>query len=232
MEQHFIKYDGNEYLVAEPTIMVWNKLSGAQTLQDEEAFRYTLISTATGLNEEEIKQADWLDVFKVSEYLTDYYMVQSPRFYNHFIFNETLYKFIDLENLTFGEFIDIDTFLSQPTSYRIGNMNMLMALLYRETDENGKVVKYDSSKVADRAQGFKLLPAKYLQGAIFFFGTLENILSALMKQSLIQRKLRLMKLMIKQKMINLLRSVGVGTQQLFIWLKRTSIKLRGLLKNP
>lgn len=232
MEQHFIKYDGKEYLVAEPTIMVWNKLSGAQTLQDEEAFRYTLISTATGLNEEEIKQADWLDVFKVSEYLTDYYMVQSPRFYNHFIFNETLYKFIDLENLTFGEFIDIDTFLSQPTSYRIGNMNMLMALLYRETDENGKVVKYDSSKVADRAQGFKLLPAKYLQGAIFFFGTLENILSALMKQSLIQRKLRLMKLMIKQKMINLLRSVGVGTQQLFIWLKRTSIKLRGLLKNP
>lgn len=232
MEQHFIKYDGKEYLVAEPTIMVWNKLSGAQTLQDEEAFRYTLISTATGLNEEEIKQADWLDVFKVSEYLTDYYMVQSPRFYNHFIFNETLYKFIDLENLTFGEFIDIDSFLSQPTSYRIGNMNMLMALLYRETDENGKLVKYDASKVADRAQAFKLLPAKYLQGAIFFFGTLENILSVLMKQSLIQRKLRLMKLKVKGKMINLLRSVGVGIQQSFTWLKRTSIKLRGLLKNP
>jgi hypothetical protein len=232
MEQHFIKYDGKEYLVAEPTIMVWNKLSGAQTLQDEEAFRYTLISTATGLNEEEIKQADWLDVFKVSEYLTDYYMVQSPRFYNHFIFNETLYKFIDLENLTFGEFIDIDGFLSQPTSYRLGNMNMLMALLYRETDENGKVLKYDGSKVADRAQAFKLLPAKYLQGAIFFFGTLENILSVLMKQSLIQRKLRLMKLKVKGKMINLLSSVGVGIQQLFTWLKRTSIKLRGLLKNP
>lgn len=232
MEQHFIKYDGKEYLVAEPTIMVWNKLSGAQTLQDEEAFRYTLISTATGLNEEEIKQADWLDVFKVSEYLTDYYMVQSPRFYNHFIFNETLYKFIDLENLTFGEFIDIDGFLSQPASYRIGNMNMLMALLYRETDENGKVVKYDASKVADRAQAFKLLPAKYLQGAIFFFGTLENILSVLMKQSLIQRKLRLMKLKVKGKMINLLSSVGVGIQQLFTWHKRTSIKLRGLLKNP
>jgi hypothetical protein len=232
MEQHFIKYDGKEYLVAEPTIMVWNKLSGAQTLQDEEAFRYTLISTATGLDEEQIKQADWLDVFKVSEYLTDYYMVQSPRFYNHFIFNETLYKFIDLENLTFGEFIDIDGFLSQPTSYRIGNMNMLMALLYRETDENGKVLKYDGSKVADRAQAFKLLPAKYLQGAIFFFGTLENILSVLMKQSLIQRKLRLMKLKIKEKMINLLSSVGVGIQQLFTWLKRTSIKLRGLLKNP
>jgi hypothetical protein len=232
MEQHFIKYDGKEYLVAEPTIMVWNKLSGAQTLQDEEAFRYTLISTATGLDEEQIKQADWLDVFKVSEYLTDYYMVQSPRFYNHFIFNETLYKFIDLENLTFGEFIDIDGFLSQPTSYRIGNMNMLMALLYRETDENGKVLKYDGSKVADRAQAFKLLPAKYLQGAIFFFGTLENILSVLMKQSLIQRKLRLMKLKIKEKMINLLSSVGVGIQQLFTWLKRTSIKLRGLPKNP
>ena len=232
MEQHFIKYDGKEYLVAEPTIMVWNKLSGAQTLQDEEAFRYTLISTATGLNEEEIKQADWLDVFKVSEYLTDYYMVQSPRFYNHFIFNETLYKFIDLENLTFGEFIDIDGFLSQPASYRIGNMNMLMALLYRETDENGKVVKYDASKVADRAQAFKLLPAKYLQGAIFFFGTLENILSVLMKQSLIQRKLRLMKLKVKGKMINLLSSVGVGIQQLFTWHKRTSIKLRVLPKNP
>jgi hypothetical protein len=232
MEQHFIKYDGKEYLVAEPTIMVWNKLSGAQTLQDEEAFRYTLISTATGLDEEQIKQADWLDVFKVSEYLTDYYMVQSPRFYNHFIFNETLYKFIDLENLTFGEFIDIDSFLSQPTSYRIGNMNMLMALLYRETDEDGKLVKYDASKVADRAQAFKLLPSKYLQGAIFFFGTLENILSVLMKQSLIQRKLRLMKLKVKGKMINLLSSVGVGIQQLFTWHKRTSIKLRGLLKNP
>lgn len=232
MEQHYIKYDGKEYLVAEPTIMVWNRLAGAQSLQDEEAFRYTLISTATGLDEEEIRQADWLDVFKVSEYLTDYYMVQSPRFYNHFIFNETLYKFIDLENLTFGEFIDIDSFLSQPTSYRMGNMNMLMALLYRETDENGKVLKYDASKVSERAQLFKLLPAKYLQGAIFFFGTLENILSVLMKQSLIQRKLRLMKMNLKRKMIKLLNSVGVGIQQLYIWLKKTSTKLRVLLKNP
>jgi hypothetical protein len=109
---------------------------------------------------------------------------------------------------------------------------MLMALLYRETDEDGKLVKYDASKVADRAQAFKLLPSKYLQGAIFFFGTLENILSVLMKQSLIQRKLRLMKLKVKGKMINLLSSVGVGIQQLFTWHKRTSIKLRGLLKNP
>jgi hypothetical protein len=41
-----------------------------------------------------------------------------------------------------------------------------------------------------------------------------------------------MKLKVKGKMINLLSSVGVGIQQSFTWLKRTSIKLRGLLKNP
>ena len=177
MEQHIIKYDNKEYVVAEPTIM-------------------------------------------------DYYMVQSPQFYPSFTFNDINYKFVDLEHLTFGEFIDIDTFLSQPASYRMGNMNYLMALLYRETDENGVVEKYDGSKVENRSKTFRYLPSKYLQGALFFLEILENTLQEHITSSLVKKLWLTMKRKYQRIKLNLLRSVGAGIQLSYIWHKKILTRLR------
>jgi len=226
MEQHIIKYDNKEYVVAEPTIMVWNALNNSQVLDNEEDFRLHLISVATGLDMDEIKQVEWWSVYEISDYLMDYYMVQSPQFYPSFTFNDINYKFVDLEHLTFGEFIDIDTFLSQPASYRMGNMNYLMALLYRETDENGVVEKYDGSKVENRSKTFRYLPSKYLQGALFFLEILENTLQEHITSSLVKKLWLTMKRKYQRIKLNLLRSVGAGIQLSYIWHKKILTRLR------
>lgn len=226
MEQHIIKYDNKEYVVAEPTIMVWNALNNSQVLDNEEDFRLHLISVATGLDMDEIKQVEWWSVYEISDYLMDYYMVQSPQFYPSFTFNDINYKFVDLEHLTFGEFIDIDTFLSQPASFRMGNMNYLMALLYRETDENGVVEKYDGSKVENRSKTFRYLPSKYLQGALFFLEILENTLQEHITSSLVKKLWLTMKRKYQRIKLNLLRSVGAGIQLSYIWHKKILTRLR------
>jgi len=226
MEQHIIKYNNKEYVVAEPTIMVWNALNNSQVLDNEEDFRLHLISVATGLEMDEIKQVEWWSVYEISDYLMDYYMVQSPQFYPSFTFNDINYKFVDLEHITFGEFIDIDTFLSQPASYRMGNMNYLMALLYRETDENGVLQKYDGSKVENRSKTFRYLPSKYLQGALFFLEILESTLQEHITSSLVKKLWMKMNRMYQTIKLNLLSSVGAGIQLSYIWHKKILTRLR------
>jgi hypothetical protein len=135
-----------------------------------------LISIATGLDIEEIKDANWESIYDASNSLADYFLTQSEKFYNDFIFNGQKYRFIDLDNLTFGEFIDIDEFLSRPLTKRQSELNHLMALFYREVGDDNKLVKYDASKVGDRALLFKMLPVKYLKGSMsFFFAFREHI---------------------------------------------------------
>jgi hypothetical protein len=226
MEQHIIKYNNKEYVVAEPTIMVWNALNNSQVLDNEEDFRLHLISVATGLDMDEIKQVEWWSVYEISDYLMDYYMVQSPQFYPSFTFNDINYKFVDLEHITFGEFIDIDTFLSQPASYRMGNMNYLMALLYRETDENGVLQKYDGSKVENRSKTFRYLPSKYLQGALFFLEILESTLQEHITSSLVKKLWMKTKRVYQTIKLNLLSSVGAGIQLSYIWHKKILTRLR------
>jgi hypothetical protein len=169
MERHYIEFDNKEYEVPEPTIELWNRLNTLKELQSEEEFTLSIISLSTGLTLEQVREADYFMAWETANYLTDYFLKEGEKFYPTFEFRGVNYKFIDLENLTFGEFIDIDTHLSQPAHKRQSELNLLMALLYREVDDDGKVVKYDGSKVKERAELFRHLPIKYLRGSLNFF---------------------------------------------------------------
>lgn len=169
MERHYIEFDGKEYEIKEPTIELWNRLNTLKELYDEEQFTLAIISLSTGLTIEDVKQANYYRAWETANYLTGYFLQDAEKFYPTFEFEGVNYRFIDLENLTFGEFIDIDTFLSQPLVKRQGELNFLMALLYREVDENNNLVKYDGTKVKERSEKFKHLPVKYLRGSLNFF---------------------------------------------------------------
>lgn len=169
MERHFIEFDKKEYEIQEPTIELWNKLNTLKELYDEEQFTLSIISLATGLTIEQVRQANYYQAWLTANFLTDYFLKEGEKFYPTFEFKGVKYKFVDLENLTFGEFIDIDTFLAQPLVKRQGELNFLMALFYREVDDDGNLVKYDGTKVKARAELFKHLPVKYLRGSLNFF---------------------------------------------------------------
>jgi len=209
MEKHKISYGGKDYEVIEPTIELWGRLASLQDWTDETEFAIILISHMTGLSKEDIQKSNWHDVLTVSQNISNHLLHESKLFHKDFEFEGQKYKFIDLPNLTFGDFIDIDTFLSKPEIERRREMNLLMALLYKE---DGVV-----SDTMLRAERFKRLPVKYVNGASTFFLRLEKISQGSSQLSLLS------KLKMKMKMISIIVkvvvsvSIGGGLALLSTW---------------
>jgi hypothetical protein len=216
MEKHKISYGGKDYEVIEPTIELWGKLASLQDWTDETEFAIILISHMTGLSKEDIQKSNWHDVLTVSQNISNHLLHESKQFHKEFEFEGQKYKFIDLPNLTFGEFIDIDTFLSKPELERRREMHLLMALLYKE---DGVV-----SDTMLRAERFKKLPVKYVNGASTFFLRLEKISQGSSQLSLLSRlKMRMMIISIVVKLV-VLANIGLGLGRLSLWRKRISRK--------
>jgi len=212
MEKHFIEYDGQEYRVNEPTIELWSKLNTLKDLYEDNEFSIIIISLATGLSTDQLRQASWEGVYETSTYLTNYLLKDGDKFYNEFEFKGQKYRFLSLENLTFGEFIDIDEFLSRDPAKKASELNLLMALLYREVDEEGNLTPYDASVLKDRAELFRQLPVKYLNGAMVFFCRLENILRV-STHSFLRRQM----MNLKWSLIRGLRDTGVGIHRWYTY---------------
>lgn len=226
MEKHYIEFDGREYEVHEPTIELWNQLNTLKDLGTEDDFILSLIALSTGLLPDKIREAEWESVNNTAEFLAHYFMSIGDKFHNEFDFKGQKYRFMDLNNMTFGEFIDIDSFLSQDESKKQSQMNHLMALLYREVDENGKTKPYNASEVPERAEKFRSLPVKYLRGSMSFFLRLENILLQSSRSSLTRRIYKL-----KWRLKRHLRVFGGGILRLYIYLMKTYSRCTSWLKN-
>jgi hypothetical protein len=229
MEKQYVKYKGKNYLINEPTIEDWSRISVLQEWSDEREFSIILLSQITGLSQEEIENADYQEILDAAQTISQYFLIDSSEFKNEFEFNNKKYRFLDLPNLKFGEFIDIDGFLTKPVVEKKKEMNLLMALLYREVDENGNYLPYDSSKVQLRAEEFKKLPVKYVNGASSFFFRLDRISRGNMRHSFWNR----MKMMTKMiyllvKLVPLL-VFGVGSAALLHWRTKTYVRLKKLL---
>ena len=176
MDKSFVKYKGKKYEIQEPTIEIWTRIMMLQEWSDEREFAVKLIAEITGLSIQEIEDADYEEVLSASQTISEYFIKDSSKFINEFEFNNKRYKFLDLPNLKFGEFIDIDSFLIKTEVERKRQMNLLMAMLYREVDEQGNYLPYDSKVLELKAEEFKKLPVKYLHGSSSFFLRIEKIL--------------------------------------------------------
>lgn len=220
MDKHTILYNGTKHEIIEPTIEMWSKLMTLQDWTDETEFALVLISEMTGLSKEDISKSDWHSVITASQNLSNHLLHESKKFHREFEFDGVKYRFIDLANLTFGEFVDIDTFLARNEHDRRREMNLLMAMLYREVDENDKLTEYDSSKIQGRAEKFKKLPVKYVNGASTFFLRLEKILQGSFPLSLWTRlKMRVKTILILAKLVVSV-SIGLGLARLYSWLMK------------
>lgn len=226
MEKHYIEFEGKEYKVEEPTIFLWSKLNTLKNLYDDNDFSLVIISLATGLSTDQLRQADWEGVYKTASYLSSYLLRDGDKFHNEFEFRGKKYRFIDLENLTFGEFIDIDEFLSRDPAQKAAELNLLMALLYREVDETGKQTPYDASLIKERSELFKQLPVKYLNGAMVFFYHLGTILQRNTHSSFHKTMTR-----VRWRVIKGLTSFGGGMHRSYTYLVTTSSKFTRWLRD-
>ena len=210
MEKQYVKYKGKSYLINEPTIEDWARIMVLQEWSDEREFSTILLSQITGLSQEEIENADYQEILDAAQTISQYFLVDSSEFKNEFEFNGKKYRFLDLPNLKFGEFIDIDGFLTKPVIEKKKEMNLLMAMLYREVDEDGNYLPYDSSKVQLRAEEFKKLPVKYVNGASSFFLRLGKISQGNMTLSFWNKVKMMTRMIYLSVKFLLLISFGVG----------------------
>ncbi len=172
---HEINYNGVKYPVKEPTLDIWTELMGKKDWINDFDLAITILSWVTGLSYEEVRDADSRSIINAADGIVEYFTTQSEEFFETFTLGETSYKFIDLPNLSFGEYIDIDDVLNKPVTERHKNLSLLMALLYREVDEQGNYLPYDLDNVKLNAERFRKLPIKYIKGSTVFFYLMETI---------------------------------------------------------
>jgi hypothetical protein len=223
------RYKEKDYIVEEPTVEMWSKLTMLQDWTDEREFAVEILSFMTGLSIEEIENSDFEEVLRVSQEISKFLIDESEKFYNEFEFNNKRYKFLDLPNLTFGEFIDIDTYLSKEPYEKKKELPLLMAMLYREIDEDGNYKPYNSKQLQTKAEEFKKLPVKYVKGASSFFFRLDKTSLGNLRGSLFIK----LKLMVKMTWmfvkVLVLISFGAGLALLSRWQTKILQKLKKLL---
>lgn len=173
--EYIITYDNKDYEVKEPTIQTWQKINLSKEFKSESDFFLDLISYSTGLEAEELKDVDQYQIFNVIYGLSEYYTKLDTKFYNKFTFKGVDYYFTDFNNMTFGHFVDIDTYCSKDENYRTQNINYFLALLYTPKGEKYHV------NLREREELFKELPIKYFLGSQRFFFLLEQTLVRNMK---------------------------------------------------
>jgi hypothetical protein len=222
-------YKNKQYEIEEPTVEMWSKLTLLQEWTDEREFCVRLLSMTTGLTEEEIENSDYLEVVKISNEISTFLTQDGDKFYNEFSFNNKNYRFLDLPNLTFGEFIDIDTYLTKEPHEKKKDMPLLMAMLYRELDENGNYKPYNSKELQLKAEEFRRLPVRYVRGSTNFFFHLGKTLQGNFQASFWQRlKLMGQMIWILVKFVPLI-SFGVGSLLLYRWRTKILQRLKRLL---
>ena len=203
MLEHVIEYNGKKYPVKEPTIKTWSEVMKLRDILNEGELFVKVIELVTGLSQDEIMKADAPQVKKVGEQVITLLTSSNKNVVRNFTFKGKDYQYLDINTLSFGQYIDIDTFLSKDENYRKQNLNELAAYLYIE-----KGTKYGEAPIQERIREFEDLPIKYLEGGVFF---LLSIARASEELTRIYSKSKMLRVIMKLKII--LRLTGVGIQQ-------------------
>lgn len=218
----FIEYNGEHYVLQEPTIKVWSEVMKFKDILDDEELYVKMISVITGLRREDILKASASQITEVGEKLKTYLYRETKQLYPEFEHMGITYKLCDFNKMSFGQFVDIETFLKKDESYRIANLNELCAYLYCE-----KNLSYSDSDFQKRIETMKDVPVKYVESSLFFLLNLEKVSQRL--SLLYSQKPFLWKIM---KLKITLGNFGDGMLSYLGWLKTGFGYLMKLLTYP
>lgn len=158
-----IEYEGKKYELKEPTLAMYADIMRYKDKLDYEELYLMVLEELTGLSEDEILKADAALINKLWDKITNFIKMDGKELFQTIEHKGKKYNLVDVYKISFGQFVDIDTFLSKEEKYRIENLNELAAYLYCD---DGMI--YGDSDFQKRIEEFKDLPLKYVEGAIFF----------------------------------------------------------------
>lgn len=192
---------------------------------DEEFIGQKTIEIFCGLKMKDVVKVKWSDVKSLTLHLNEIFKAK-PKFQATFKINETEFGFIpNLEDMTFGEYIDLESNISSVETF-----HKAMAVMYRPITKKVKdryeIFEYVGSD--EFSEVMKFAPLNVVLGATLFFSTLGSDLVQHTLTSLETEIRKNPKIMTLAKERNLIND-GDGTIQSMRFLRET---LQSLMTLP
>jgi len=120
-----LKYDGRKITIQEPTIQMWTEVMKFRELLDEEELNIRMLSLTTGLSVQEIKESDAHSMRIAADTVYKFLNQESKKLFKDIEHNGKKYVLVDIHKMSFGQFVDVDTFLQKDENYRVSNLILL-----------------------------------------------------------------------------------------------------------
>ena len=166
------------------TLEKWVKLITFEKLSStQEAME--VLAVLTDMPKKLIRELGIQDVANIMSRVTDLQREKKVRLKQIFELEGKQYGFHpNLEDLTLGEWADIETFMEQGLD---NNMHNIMAVLFRpilEIENDAYIIEAYDGNIAVRAEKFKKMSAEQVKSALVFFWSFANVLSTTLLSSL------------------------------------------------
>lgn len=188
----------------------YSKIYKIKNLFSDDYFSAKMVSLLTGCPVEELLECDFEKVNFISAYLLSLFPLERPPFKDRIEIDGVHYGFItNWRNLTYAEYIDMDTISTKKEDDILNYLHILAAIMYRPIINERSygdfdIEKYDVDSMKKRAELFKdKMDIKYLLGAQFFFINFARKYSALIQISSMKK----LNLWSKIKMIWIMRKI-------------------------
>ena len=231
------------------SVKQWKKFLSLEHLSETEKM-IKMISLLSGEETDTVKSWTPMSIKSVYAKVLDTITDIEPQFYPIFELDGVKYGFASMQNITLGEYVDLERLAKQPQD----NIEEIMAILYRPIVKDRfkgikwafkntykialgeaenlfkyyKIEEYDSSKRAENADKLSVLPASICLGALSFFlvvGTSFSLGSSL--SSLPPKEQMTIVKKMSQQMASM--NIGGGLQQFLNYQTHPSYQSPGIL---
>ena len=186
------KIEGQQYYIPDfISIENYVKIFKVKDLFDEDYFAAKLISIVSEAPLKDLLEGGFDEInFLASHILSVIPKDNEIKFIDRFQLDGIEYGFFpNWRDLTFAEFVDMDTISTKKTDELLDMLHILAAIMFRpiieqRTEHDYDIEMYDVEKMKKRAEIFKKkLDIKYVLGAQFFFIKFEKRFSSYSPQS-------------------------------------------------
>lgn len=179
-----IKFKLNEIEYKLPdfiSIENYSKIYKVKDLFSDDYFAAKIINIITDAPLEELLESDYEEVSYLAAYIMSQIPLEKPKFIDRFELDGVHYGFFpNWRELTFAEFVDMDTISTKKPDELLSMLHILAAVMYRpiveeKSEHDYRIEKYNIETMKDRSELFKKkLDIKYVLGAQFFFINYAN----------------------------------------------------------
>jgi hypothetical protein len=171
------KIDEKEYKLPEfITIEHYTKIYKVKDLFSDDYFSARLISIVSDVPVNKLMEYDFQEVNYMALEIMNLIPKDKPKFEDRFEIDGVKYGFFpNWKDLSFAEFIDLDTISTKKTEELLDMLHILAAIMYRpiveeKSEHDFKIEKYNIQTMQERAELFKKkLDVRFILGAQFFF---------------------------------------------------------------